>query len=305
MTFELAERTDDTGAPPALRRPTPITLDEACRLGEILATSGYFEDTKGAAQAVVKILAGAEQGIPPIAAMANLYITNGKPTATAALIAERIKSHPELDYRITEHTREACEIEILERGEKVGTSRYTIQDARDAGLAGKVQWKAHPRNMLFARAITNAYRFYCPHVFGAPVYAVEEFDDETPPVDPVVADEPALHIDETVPDDEDVVDLQAVEPLATDALADDQALTLEQAERLLGVIRDRQTSKRQLREALATVGITQPGDDLEAAIRRLTLGQATELFEAITSSAEREEIGDARDLPWNATPQPA
>ena len=108
-----------------------------------------------------------------------------------------------------------------------------------------------------------------------------------------------------MPDDEDVVDLQAVEPLATDALADDQALTLEQAERLLGVIRDRQTSKRQLREALATVGITQPGDDLEAAIRRLTLGQATELFEAITSSAEREEIGDARDLPWNATPQPA
>ncbi|MGL4620543.1 MAG: hypothetical protein ACRCZS_16005 [Chroococcidiopsis sp.] len=38
------------------------TIDDLQRLGEILSRSGFFEDCKQAAQAVVKILAGAELG---------------------------------------------------------------------------------------------------------------------------------------------------------------------------------------------------------------------------------------------------
>ncbi len=44
------------------------------QLGEVLIESGYFQDAKQAAQAVVKVLAGAEIGLGPIASMTGIYI---------------------------------------------------------------------------------------------------------------------------------------------------------------------------------------------------------------------------------------
>ena len=38
------------------------TLADTMRLGEVLARSGYFADSREAAQAVVKVLAGSELG---------------------------------------------------------------------------------------------------------------------------------------------------------------------------------------------------------------------------------------------------
>jgi hypothetical protein len=35
-------------------------------------------------------------------------------------------------------------------------------DAKAAGLAGKDVWKQYPRNMLFARALTNGMRWFTP-----------------------------------------------------------------------------------------------------------------------------------------------
>ena len=42
------------------------------RLGDVLSKSQYFQDAKDAAQAIVKVLAGQELGIGPIAAMTGL-----------------------------------------------------------------------------------------------------------------------------------------------------------------------------------------------------------------------------------------
>ena len=42
--------------------------------------SGYFGDVKSQAQAMVKVLAGAEIGLPPFASMSGIHIVNGKPT---------------------------------------------------------------------------------------------------------------------------------------------------------------------------------------------------------------------------------
>ena len=46
---------------------TARTLDDTMTLGKVLAQSGYFADSREAAQAVVKILAGQELGFGPIA----------------------------------------------------------------------------------------------------------------------------------------------------------------------------------------------------------------------------------------------
>jgi hypothetical protein len=52
-------------------------------------------------------------------------------------------------------------------------STFTIQDAQQAGLASG-NYKTFPRNMLFARALTNGARWFCPEVFNGPIYTPDE-----------------------------------------------------------------------------------------------------------------------------------
>jgi hypothetical protein len=43
-------------------------------------------------------------------------------------------------------------------------------------LVNKDVWKNYPKNMLFARAISNAARFYCPEAISG-YYTTEELED--------------------------------------------------------------------------------------------------------------------------------
>jgi len=161
------------------------SLADTITIGELLAKSGYFADSREAAQAVVKVLYGQEVGIGPVSAMTGVHIIQGKPAPSAGLMAALIKRSGKYDYRIIEHTDTACEIAFFEHGEEVGRSRFTIDDAKQAGaLSGKNAhtWKKYPRNMLFARTLSNGAKWYCPDVFGGPVYVADEFSD-APPID--------------------------------------------------------------------------------------------------------------------------
>jgi hypothetical protein len=60
-------------------------------LGSVLAKSGYFQDTRDAAQAIVRVLAGRELGIGPIAAMTGVYIVKGRVAIGANLMAAAVK----------------------------------------------------------------------------------------------------------------------------------------------------------------------------------------------------------------------
>jgi hypothetical protein len=49
-----------------------------------------------------------------------------------------------------------------------------MDDAKAANLKGE-NWTNYPRNMLFARAVSNGAKWFCPDLFGgAPVYTPEE-----------------------------------------------------------------------------------------------------------------------------------
>ncbi len=144
------------------------------QLGKAMANSGFFKDAQRASQAIVKILAGREMGIGPSAAMAGIYIIDGKTVLSAGLIASAIKRSERYDFRVKALTPQACTITFLERGEVVGESAFTLEDAQAAGLANKPVWKSYPRNLLFARALTNGARWYCAGVFGGAVYEAEE-----------------------------------------------------------------------------------------------------------------------------------
>lgn len=142
--------------------------------------SGYFGDVKSQAQAMVKVLAGAEIGLPPFASMSGIHIVNGKPTLGANLIATLVKNDPRYDYRVKRADNEACVLAWYEGGAAVGESSFSIQEANAAGLTGKQTWKAYASDMLFARALTRGARRYAPGIFGgAPIYTPDEMGVDT------------------------------------------------------------------------------------------------------------------------------
>jgi hypothetical protein len=144
-------------------------------LGNVLVKSGFFADTRDAAQAMVKILAGRELGFGAIASMTGVYIVKGRVSLSANLMAAAVKRTSKYNYRIVEHTAQACELSFFEGKEEVGRSRFTAEDARKAGTQNMDKF---PRNMLFARAMSNGAKWYCADVFGGPVYTPDELGEK-------------------------------------------------------------------------------------------------------------------------------
>jgi len=145
-------------------------------LGSVLAKSGYFSDTRDAAQAIVRVLAGRELGIGPIAAMTGVYIVKGRVAIGANLMAAAVKRSGKYNYKVLEHSDSVCKITFYEGKEIIGESAFTLADAKKAGTQNLDKF---PRNMLFARAMSNGVRWYCPDVFDTAVYTPDELRNDT------------------------------------------------------------------------------------------------------------------------------
>jgi hypothetical protein len=155
-------------------QPTGIihSMDDAMKAANAMAASGFFQDARQAAQAVVKILAGQELGVGPFTAMTGVYIIQGRPALSANLMAAAVKRSGRYNFRVVELTDLRCEIIFFESGQECGRSVFTAEEARKAGTKNMDKY---PRNMLYARAISNGVRWFCPDVLGgSPVYTPEE-----------------------------------------------------------------------------------------------------------------------------------
>lgn len=157
--------------------------EDAFELGKVFKQSGMFPTMKHEAEAVVKILAGREFGLGPMAAMNGINVVDGKPTLSANLIAGQIKRHPSYDYAVLRRDETGCELQFFEftsPGDSrtrtiLGKISFEKKDAERAGLLGKQNWKKYPRDMYFARCLTAGARTYCPDVLGgSPIYTAEE-----------------------------------------------------------------------------------------------------------------------------------
>jgi hypothetical protein len=149
---------------------------DALTIGETFFKSGMFSDIKSAQQAVVKIMAGAEMGISPFAAMSGIHIIQGKPTIGAGLMAARVKGFGKYDYKVLEHSDKICSIEYFQGANSLGISTFTIEDAKKAGTKNLDKF---PKNMLFARAMSNGVKWYTPDIYENPVYVPEEMESVT------------------------------------------------------------------------------------------------------------------------------
>lgn len=163
----------------ALRTPQNEELANVQRLGNLLVASGYFADARDMAQAAVKVMAGQELGIPPIAAMMGINIIKGKVSLGVHLIASRVRAHG-YDFRFKRHDKTGCTLEFYSRPDSsgkrqvLGESSFTEDDAKNAGLMGDM-YRKYPKNMYYSRAMSNGAKWFTPDVFGgAPVYTPDE-----------------------------------------------------------------------------------------------------------------------------------
>ena len=154
-----------------LVKPEQLPLNEIMSIGKAFAESGMFADTKSAAQAIVKIQAGQEIGIPPFAAMTGIHIIQGKPAIGAGLMAARVKGSGKYDYEVKQQTEKICSIDFFQGKKMIGNSTFTAEDAKKAGTKNMDKY---PKNMLFARAMSNGIKWFTPDVFAGPVYTPEE-----------------------------------------------------------------------------------------------------------------------------------
>ena len=221
-------------------------FDTTQRMSMALYKSGYFSDVKSEAQAIVKVLAGQELGLPPFASMTGIHIIKGKPVLGSNVIATLVKNDPRYDYQITTATDETCTIEWYEDKVSSGFSQFTITEAKRAGLASRDNWQKYPSDMLFARAISRGARRYAPGIFGgAPVYTPDELGAEVDPDGYVIEGETVDTVDEPAPTGngqapvvETTEPAPADEPLFNGNVADARAWLEEKGQTTLGIVAD-------------------------------------------------------------------
>jgi hypothetical protein len=184
----------------------PITggeIDTIFRLAKGLSMAGFFKDSRQPEQAFAKLIFGRDLGLSATQAMTDIHIVEGKPEMSANLQASKVLSSGRHDYRVLKLDASVCSIEFGPRPapgkdengdwlpwpQSYGTSEFTMDDARTAGLAAKNNWRSYPRNMLFARAMSNGVAWFCPDITnGIRVYAEGEVRETLPP--PAAVDTP-------------------------------------------------------------------------------------------------------------------
>jgi len=114
-------------------------------------------------------------GVPDMTAITGIYVVDGKPTASADLIAGLVRRAGH-KLRITGNDKSAtAQVIRADDPEFQGfVCTWDWDRARQAGLAGKSVWKSYPAAMLRARAITEVARMACSEALHGVIYTPEE-----------------------------------------------------------------------------------------------------------------------------------
>lgn len=157
-----------------------MSLAEMKDIAGLFIASRLFKNVETAAQAFVKIKAGQEYGFGPFAAMQSLNIIQGKVEMSADAQASKLKGSGKYDYQVKVLNDQECELEFYRLPERVpiGVSRFTMEDARKADLLRNSVWRSYPRNMLFARALTNGVAWHCPDSMACRTYGEGEISGQ-------------------------------------------------------------------------------------------------------------------------------
>lgn len=144
----------------------PRNLEEAMKYADILSKSSIIpKDFKGkAGDILVAVQMGSEIGLPPIQALQNIAVINGRPSVWGDAALAICQSHPK--YKSIEESlieskdgnhKAVCIVK--RKGEDEYKVTFSVEDAKKAGLWGRQgPWSTYPKRMLQMRARGFALR---------------------------------------------------------------------------------------------------------------------------------------------------
>lgn len=172
------------------------SAEAAFRVAETLVQSAFVPaQFRGKPMdACAAILAGSEVGLSPMASLRAFDVIQGQ-AAPRALTLRAIAQSLGHDIEVTESTATRCKVRARRRGGAWQEVVWTMDRARDLGLAGKDPWRKQPQAMLVARATAEAARLVAADAILGIGYSAEEVADggtvETVTVDTAPESAPA------------------------------------------------------------------------------------------------------------------
>lgn len=144
-----------------------------------LVKSGFLPTAVNTAEkALAIILTGNELGIPPMQALRQIHVIQGKPTMSVELMLGFAYSRiPGFICEVLESNNTHCVVKMSRPNHTPYTHTFTMEDARNLGLTGKDNWKKQPAVMLRWRCISAALKVVAPDAISG-LYTPEELNPD-------------------------------------------------------------------------------------------------------------------------------
>ena len=160
----------------AIRTPQAMTLPDKMRYAEAMANSNLLPKhyQRQPANLLLALEYAESLGISAISAITGIFVVEGKPSASADLIASLVRRAGH-KLRVTgDDTHAVAQLIRADDPEFTYECRWDMAKARAAGLAGKNVWKSYPAAMLRSRAITEVARMGASDALFGVIYTPEE-----------------------------------------------------------------------------------------------------------------------------------
>lgn len=132
------------------------------------------------------IIAGDEVGIGPMQALRQIFVTDDAKVGMAAELMRSLVLREGHEIWAEEVNNTRATMAGRRRGQENPTRiTWTMDDAKQANLLNKDNWRRYPRAMLTARATTELCRLLFADVIAGISYSMEELED-----DGLLVDEP-------------------------------------------------------------------------------------------------------------------
>ena len=162
----MAKETEIAVRQPQELVPAEVEWSILKEKAQIAVACGMFM-TKNVAQALAIILTGKELGIGPFQSLRGIHLIQGRPSLSAdmmmALAYARVSGF-RADVSMNPAGTEAVGRFWRDGMTEPYISRFSMDDAKRAGLAGKDIWVKYPENMLRARVRADGARVIAPEV---------------------------------------------------------------------------------------------------------------------------------------------
>lgn len=154
----------------------PASFAEQMQMARALAESTLLPRhlQRNPANVLLILQAARALNVTAFWAFQSIHVIDGKTTIAAELMRALIirEGH---EFRVVESSKDRAVVRIKRKDrEEPYVTEFTIEDAREAGLLNKTNWKSYRKAMLVARATSKAAREECPDVLFGHIYSPEE-----------------------------------------------------------------------------------------------------------------------------------